>query len=315
MKEPRKVIGIDVSKSTLDCALGNSKERFHVNNDEAGMVTLLERVRALAPDLIVMEATGGFETAAATALLSAGLPVAVVNPRQVRDFAKATGRLAKTDRIDAEIIAAFGLAVEIRVSPLPDADSRALAALLTRRTQLIAMRTQECNRLALAPATVRKPLKAHIAWLEAAIAALDVDLTAKLRSAPAWKAKEDLLRSLTGIGPVNSRTMLVALPELGRLNRRQIAALVGVAPFNRDSGTLKGRRTIWGGRAQVRKLLYMAATSASQHNPIIKAFYEQLTARGKPHKVAIVACMRKMLTILNTMVKTNTHWNPNFKVA
>jgi transposase len=263
----------------------------------------------------VLEASGGYETAAATALAGALLRVAVVNPRQVRDFAKAKGRLAKTDRIDAEIIAEFGDAVGPQVSALPDEDTRALQGLLARRSQLVAMRTQELNRVAQAAPALRSQIKDHIAWLNEAIRRCDIDLTAKLRSSVAWKAKDELYRSMPGIGPVNSHMLMACLPELGQLNRQQISALVGVAPFNRDSGTFKGKRRIWGGRAQVREMLFMAATTAIRWNPVIRSFYEQLTARGKPHKVAIVACMRKMLVILNTMAKTNTAWSPPLKTA
>jgi transposase len=250
---------------------------------------------------------------AATAIAGAGLRLAVVNPRQVRDFARATGRLAKTDRIDAELIGAFAQAVEPQITVLPDEDTRALEALLIRRAQLIAMRTQESNRLGLSTGVMRKQIKTHIAWLDRAIGALDIDLTAKLRNSPAWRTRDDLLQSMKGVGPITSGTLMSALPELGHLDRRAIAALVGVAPFNRDSGTLRGRRTIWGGRARVRSVLYMAATSAVRSNPVIRACYQRLIQRGKPHKVAMVACMRKMLTILNAMARTNTLWTPDFQ--
>jgi transposase len=257
-----------------------------------------------------MEATGGYETAVASALAAAGLRVAVVNPRQVRDFARATGRLAKTDRIDAQVIAAFGAAVEPHIMQVPDEKARELEALLVRRAQLVAMRVQEANRLELSQGAARKQIKLHIAWLDKAIDKLDVDLTAGLRSSPAWRAKDELYRTLKGIGPVTSRTMVLALPELGRLNRRAIAALVGLAPFNCDSGTLRGRRRIYGGRSRIRCLLFMAATTAIRCNPVIKAFYERLKSRGKPHKLALVACMRKMLTILNAMARDGTPWTP-----
>ena len=259
---------------------------------------------------MVFEASGGYETAAATALAGAQFAVVVVNPRQVRDFAKATGRLAKTDRIDAEVIAEFGRAVGPQVRPLPDEDMKALQSLLARRSQLVGMRTQELNRLGQASSVLRPQIKDHITWLNEAIRNCDIDLTAKLRSSPAWKAKEQLLRSMPGIGPINSRMFMACLPELGQLNRQKLSALVGVAPLNRDSGTFKGRRRIWGGRAQVRQALYMAATTAKRCNPIIRGLYERLIARGKPHKVAIVACMRKMLIILNSMARNNAPWDP-----
>jgi len=305
-----KVVGVDVSKARLDvCVLPEGVTSSHAN-DEAGIVQLVESLKQAKPGLVVMEATGGYETEAAMAISAASIRLAVVNPRQVRDFAKASGFLAKTDAIDARVIAQFGVAIAPQVTAMRDEDAQELQAMMVRRGQLIAMRTQEKNRLALAFGTMRKPIKEHIAWLDQAIDGLDIDLTHKLRTSPAWKAKEDLLRSFKGIGPVNARTMLADLPELGNLNRKKIAALVGVAPFNCDSGTFRGQRHIWGGRARVRTALYMAAISAIRTNPVIKAFYEHLTASGKPRKVAIVACMRKMLTILNAMAKTQTRWQP-----
>jgi transposase len=309
----RKVVGIDVSKATLDCAAVPIKSSLRVANDDAGIAQLITWLREVQPDLVVLEASGGYETTAATALAGALFRVAVVNPRQVRDFAKAKGRLAKTDRIDAEVIAEFGVAIDPHVSRLPDEDTKSLQGLLARRSQLVGMRTQELNRLAQASSALRPQIKDHIAWLNEAIGRGDIDLTAKLRSSPAWKTKDDLLRSMPGIGPINSRMLMACLPELGQLNRQKICALVGVAPFNRDSGKFKGQRRIWGGRAQVRQALYMAALTAKRCNPIIRALYERLTARGKPHKVAMVACMRKMLIILNTMTKNNANWNPTLK--
>jgi transposase len=294
-------------------ALLPGTQRVQCANEPAGIGDLVKRLKACGVELVVMEATGGYETAVATAIAGAELRLAVVNPRQVRDFARATGRLAKTDRIDAQVIAAFGQAIEPQITALPDEDTRALEALLTRRAQLIGMRTQESNRLALTQGPMRKHIKTHIAWLDRAIGALDTDLTAKLRHSPAWRTRDDLLQSMKGIGPITSGTLMSALPELGRLDRRAIAALVGLAPFNRDSGTLRGRRTIWGGRGRVRHVLYMAATSAVRSNPVMRTFYQRLIERGKPHKVAMVACMRKMLTILNAMARTNTPWTPNFQ--
>lgn len=312
----RKVVGIDVSKALLDCSVASSNAQFfQVANNALGIQQLIERCRELKPDLIVLEASGGYETAAATGLAGALFRVAVVNPRQVRDFAKATGQLAKTDRIDARILAQFGLAIDPQVTPLPDADVRAMQGLLARRSQLVGMRTQELNRVAQSTSTLRSQIKDHITWLNQAIRACDVDLTAKLRTSPVWKAKEDLLRSMPGIGVINSRMLMAGLPELGHLNRQKISALVGVAPFNRDSGKFKGQRRIWGGRAQIRQALYMAALTAKRCNPVIRVLYERLTARGKPHKVALVACMRKMLTILNTMAKNNSHWQSQLKTA
>lgn len=306
----KKVAGIDVSKSTLDVALLPEGEMLQVGNDAEGIPELVKRLKAAGLDLVVMEATGGYETAVASALVAAGLRVAVLNPRQVRDFAKATGRLAKTDRIDAQVIAAFGVAVEPHILQLADKQAQELHALLARRAQLVAMRVQERNRLGLSQGAARKQIKLHIAWLDRAVEKLDIDITAGLRSSPAWRAKDELYQSVKGIGPVTSSTMIIALPELGRIDRRAISALVGVAPFNRDSGTMRGRRCIYGGRGRIRQVLYMAATSAIKHNPVIKTFYERLTSRGKPHKVALVACMRKMLTILNAMARDGTPWTP-----
>jgi transposase len=313
MEQQGVVVGIDVSKGQLDTAFGNDGDVVTFGNDEQGISRLLERLSAMHPSLVVMEASGGYETAAATAIAAAGWAMAVVNPRQVRDFARATGRLAKTDRIDAGVLAAFGKAIAPQVTKLPDEDAQALQALLLRRQQLVAMRVQERQRLEHAQGPMRKHIKKHIDWLDQEIDKLDVDLTAGLRKSPVWRAKDELLRSLKGVGPITSGTLMVALPELGRLDRRAIAALVGIAPFNRDSGKMRGRRSIYGGRARIRTLLYMAATSAIRSNPLIRAFYQRLKSRGKPHKVAMVACMRKMLTILNAMVRESTPWTPETK--
>jgi len=307
------VAGIDVSKDWLDVALG--EESLRVANEAAAMSSLVERLQTVKVELVVMEATGGYETQAASAIAVAGLKLAVVNPRQVRDFAKATGRLAKNDRIDAHVIAAFGQAIEPQITHLPDEQARELQGLLVRRSQLLGMRVQESNRLALMQGAMRKQIKSHIAWLDQAIDEVNTDLTARLRQSPVWREKDELLRSLKGIGPITSGTLMSSLPELGELDRRSIAALVGVAPFNRDSGAFRGRRAIWGGRAHVRHVLYMAAIAAVRSNPVIKPFYERLIARGKPHKVAMVACMRKMLTILNAMMRSNTPWTPSWQGA
>lgn len=306
MSGPGKVAGIDVSKDWLDVALG--AESLRVANEMEGVAGLIERLRKLEVELVVMEATGGYETQAASAIAGAGLRLAVVNPRQVRDFARASGRLAKNDRIDAHVIAAFGQAIEPEIVRLPDEQARELHDLLLRRSQLMGMRVQESNRLALMQGAMRKQIKSHIAWLDRAIDELNTDLTARLRQSPAWREKDELLQSFKGVGPITSGTLMTSLPELGALDRRSIAALVGVAPFNRDSGAFRGRRAIWGGRAHVRHILFMAAISAIRSNPVIKTFYERLIARGKPHKVAVIACMRKMLTILNAMARSNTPW-------
>lgn len=302
-------IGIDVSKKQLDIAVRPSGERESVSNDEAGIRTLVQRLRELRPALIVLEATGGFERKVTRALAGAELPVVVVNPRQVRDFAKATGRLAKTDRLDAEVLAHFGETVRPALRPLPDDVLLELRALIARRRQITAMIVAERNRLTGASKTVRKRIDAHIRWLEAELDRADKDLDHSIRQSPIWQENQDLLKSVPGVGPVISRTLLAELPELGRLNRKQIAALVGVAPLNRDSGTLKGRRTVWGGRATVRAALYMAALVATRRNSVIQTFYKRLRNAGKAPKAALVACMRKLLTILNAMIKHRTRWS------
>jgi transposase len=301
-------VGIDVAKAQLDIAVRPSGERWAVPNDTDGVVTLVERLQPLHPTLIVLEATGGLERVATAALATAGLPVVVVNPRQARAFARATGQLAKTDALDARALAHFADVIRPTPRPLPDAQTQELRALLGRRQQLIGMRTAEQNRLAGASGRLTQDIEAHIAWLNARIATLDADLETMLRASPLWRANDDLLQSVPGIGPVCARTLLLELPELGTLTRQQIAALVGVAPLNCDSGTLRGRRTIWGGRAHVRTVLYMGTLVATRFNPQIKAFYQRLLAAGKIKKVALTACMRKLLTILNAMLKHRTSW-------
>jgi transposase len=303
-------VGIDVSKQQLDVAVRPRGETWTVAHDEAGLSALVVRLRARAPTLIVLEATGGWEVALAGALATAGLPVAVVNPRQVRDFARSTGTLAKTDRLDAQLLAQFADAVRPEPRPLPDAQAQELTALLQRRRQLVEMLTAEKNRLTFAARRIRPQLQAHIEWLHKQLAQFDDDLRQLVRASPLWREKDDLLRSAPGVGPVLSTTLLAALPELGRLTRQQIAALVGVAPLNRDSGTLRGRRTVWGGRAHVRAVLYMSTLVATRHNPVVAAFYRRLRAAGKAPKLALTACMRKLLTILNAMLKHHTRWAP-----
>ena len=262
----------------------------------------------LDPTVLVCEATGGYERAVVAALAAAGVPVVVVNPRQVRDFARSTGQLAKTDRLDATVLALFAERVQPAVRPLSDAATAELAALITRRRQVRDMLTMEVNRLPLARTRVRRGVQAHITWLKRRLAETDDDLRQAIEASPVWRVQEDLLRSVPGMGPVVARTLLALLPELGHLNRKQIAALAGVAPFARDSGTWRGHRVIWGGRAQVRRALYMAALVASRHNPVLQALYTRLRAAGKPAKVALVACMRKRLTILNAMLQDGTRW-------
>jgi len=301
-------VGIDVSKAQLDVAERPAGERVVIPHTEEGIATLVEQLRARRPACVVLEATGGLQVPLASALAVAGIPVAVVNPRQVRDFARATGQLAKTDAIDAQTLARFAEAVRPTPRPLPDEATQAFSALLTRRRQLIEMLVAEQNRMQRASRPIQRQIQAHLTWLKRQLAALDEDLTHQIQSTPLWREHEDLLRSVPGIGPVVSRTLLAELPELGTLTHKQIAALVGVAPLNRDSGTLRGRRVIWGGRAVVRGVLYMSAVVAARHNPVINAFYQRLRAAGKAPNVALVACMHKLLTILNAIVKHRTPW-------
>jgi transposase len=303
-------VGIDVSKHRLDIHSRPSGERFTIDHDEEGVAALVEHLAALAPALVVLEATGGYEAPVAAALAAAGVPVAVVNPRQARRFAEATGRLAKTDRLDAAALAHFAEAVRPEARPLPDADTAALAALVERRRQLVAMRTAEQNRLEQAPPPIAREIRTHIAELDRRIDRADRDLAAAIQASPAWRAKDDLLRSAPGIGPVVSRVLLTELPELGALSGRRIAALVGVAPVAKDSGKKAGARRIAGGRAGVRSALYMAALAAARYNPAVRAVYRRLRAAGKAVKVAQVAAMRKLLVTLNAMVRDGRPWDP-----
>jgi transposase len=307
MTRTQVFVGIDVSKAQLDMAL-RPEGRFSASNDEAGFAQILERLKAAPPTLVVLEATGGLEIPITGVLAAAGVPVVVVNPRQVRDFAKATGKLAKTDALDAQVLAHFAEVLRPALRPLPDAQTQALAALLARRRQLVEMLTAEKNRLSSAHTPVRKSLRTHIAWLERELSHTDRDLAHAIRESPVWREKDDLLQSVPGIGPVGTSTLLANLPELGTLTGKQIAALVGVAPLNRDSGTWRGKRTVWGGRAQVRAILYMSALTATRFNPVIRVFYQRLCAAGKAKKVALTACMRKLLIILNAMMKHRTRW-------
>jgi len=307
-------IGIDVAKAELVVASRPSGERWVERNDEAGVKALVRRLAERSPQLVVLEASGGYEVPCVAALAAAGIPVVVVNPRQVRDFAKATGQLAKTDAIDAGVLALFGERIRPAVVPIPDDATRELEALLTRRRQLLEMLQAEKNRLGLVLGQGRRPvkksLKQHITYLERELAITDTDLGAMIRESPVWREREDLLRSVPGIGPIVAHTLLAELPELGQLNRRQIAKLVGVAPLNRDSGTLRGHRSVQAGRASVRAALYMAALVATRWNTVIQRFYRRLLTAGKPKKLALVACMRKLLAILNHLVRTGQHWNP-----
>lgn len=301
-------VGMDVSKATIDVCVSDG-ELWQVPNDDQSMEELCARIGALRAALVVLEATGGYELRAAGALATAGIPVAVVNPRQVRNYARSVGQLAKTDRIDASILVRFAAMVRPEPRPLPDDATRELEALLTRRRQLVEMSTAEQNRLGTAPATTRKQIKAHIAWLRRQLAKVEEDIDGLIRRSPLFRAKDDLLQSVPGIGDATSRTLIALLPELGTLNGRQIAALVGVAPFNQDSGTLRGRRRVWGGRARVRTALYMAALVGTRKNPTLQALYSRLRAAGKPAKVALVACMRKLLVIVNAMVRDGRVWS------
>ena len=301
-------VGIDVSKAALDVASRPARDAWRCANDEAGIVELVGRLRTLGPHLIVLEATGGLERLVVAALALAGLPVAVVNPRQVRDFAKATGHLAKTDALDAAVLAHFAEALRPLPRPLPDEQSQALAALVERRHQVVGMLTAEKNRLQQALPAVRPKVAAHIAWLEQALADLDVELDQTLRASPLWRERDQLLQSVPGVGPAVSLTLLAHLPELGQGSVKHVATLVGLAPLNRDSGTWRGTRATWGGRRQVRAALYMAALVGVRHNAVLRTFYERLLARGKPKKVALMACMHKLLIILHAVLRDRTPW-------
>jgi len=301
-------VGIDVATAQLDIAVRPSGERWAVPNDASGVTTLVDRVQALQPTLIVLEAPGGLERLVASALATAGLPVVVVHPRQARDVARATGQLAKTDALDARALAHCADATRPTPRPVPDVQTQALRALLGRRQQLVAMRTAEQNRLAGTSGRLQADMTAPIAWLNARLTALDDDLDTALRSSPLWRENDDLFQSAPGIGPVCARTLLLALPELGTLTRQKIATLVGVAPLTCDSGTLRGRRMIWGGRARVRTVLSMATLVATRFNPRITTFYERWLAAGKVKKVALTACMHKFLTMLHAMLKHRTPW-------
>lgn len=304
-------VGIDVAQAHLDVAVVPEGSAWRTPYTEAGLADLGERLRALTPALIVLEATGGIQTAVVGHLAALRLPVVVVNPRHVRAFGRALGTLAKTDALDAQLLALFAARVRPPVRPLADAAAQTLAALVARRRQLVEMLVAEKNRLRQAPKPLRTEIQHHIDYLARTLKTLEGDLQDTLRQSPLWREKEDLLQSVPGVGAVLSMTLLADLPELGRLSSKQIAALAGVAPFNRDSGTLRGKRAVWGGRAPVRAALYMAALVATRHNPVVRAFYQRLVAAGKAKKLALVACMRKLLTILNAMLKQHTPWDPH----
>jgi transposase len=311
--------GVDVSKDRLDVCVwrgeagrhNNDDDTFFVPHDDTGIDVLVSRLVEERPVLVVLEATGGFERAVVAALAAARLPVAVINPRQARDFARATGRLAKTDALDAELLARFAEAIQPSPKPLPDEEIRTLQNILARRRQLLGMLTAENNRLPSATKPVAKRIAAHIRWLEKELSRTDCDLDRAIKDSPALRENEALLRSVPGVGPVLARTLLAEVPELGALTHKRLAALIGVAPLNRDSGTFRGRRAVWGGRADVRAALYMGALVATRRNPVVKEFYERLLAAGKPKKVALVACMRKLLSILNAVLRHRTPWRPS----
>jgi transposase len=308
---PGSLIGIDVAKRELEVAERPSGARWSARNDAIGIAALIERIRAAGPAaLIVVEATGGYEIPLVAAVTAAQLPVVVVNPRQVRDFARAVGKLAKTDRIDADVLAHFAEAVRPEPRGVPDEVTQTLQGWLARRRQLLEMLTAEEQRLAASGRAVRPHIQQHVEWLRHQLRDVETELQTLIRTSPVWRESENLLRSTPGVGPVFATTVLADLPELGRLNRRQIAALVGVAPLNWDSGQQRGTRHIWGGRAPVRTALYMATLAAVRCNPVIRVFFERLSAAGKPRKVALVACMRKLLTILNAMMRHRVGWQP-----
>jgi transposase len=309
---PTYYAGIDVAKDRLDVVLRPSGEYMEATNDERGIRSVVRRLRKENVALAVLEATGGLEQPAAAALALAGVPVAIVNPRQLRDFAKATGKLAKTDRIDAAVLAHFAEAVKPEPRPLADEHARELSAVVLRRRQILAMTTAEANRARTAPKAVRKRIEAHLRWLRKELARVDGELERVVKESLVWKEKAVLLMSVPGVGPTLSATLLAELPELEHLDRRRLATLVGVAPLNRDSGTLRGTRTVWGGRSGVRTTLslYMATLCATRHNPALREFYGRLVASGKPKKVALTACMRKLLTILAAILRNRTPWQP-----
>lgn len=301
-------VGIDISKAWLDIAVHEQAETFRASNDEAGIASLVKRLKKLKASLIVLEPTGGFEMLVVAELTRAGLPAAVVNAKRVRDFARATGQLAKTDKLDAKVLAHFAAAVRPAVRSLRTEQEEQLTALLTRRRQIIDMLTVEKNRLVTVRAKMRSDIQGHIQWLSNSLKELDKEIEDFVEGTPVWKEKDALLQSVPGVGPVTSATMLGMLPELGLLNRQEIAALVGVAPVNKDSGNKHGRRRVYGGRADVRSVLYMAALAAKKFNPVIRQFYERLIKQGKEKKVALTACMRKLLVILNAMMHSNQPW-------
>jgi len=308
MESTERFVGIDLAKDHLDLAVRPTQEQWQAPLTALGIADVVSRLQEIQPILVVMEATGGLERPLVLALVAAQLAVVVSNPRQVRDFAKAAGRLAKTDQIDARILAEFAQKMRPAVRPLPNAEALVLSATLARRTQVLEMLTAEHHRLGRAVPQLRDPIQRHLDWLTQDLATLDAQLAGLVQAHPEWEGKESLLRSVPGVGRVMATTLLADLPELGRLDRRQIASLVGVAPINADSGRRRGKRIVWGGRARVRAVLYMSTLVATRFNPTIRAFYQRLCTAGKPKKLALTACMRKLLTILNAMLRDKTTW-------
>jgi transposase len=307
--EEKIYTGIDISKDRLDVAVIPSQEKRQYSNDEEGIARLVAQLKELPVELIVLEPTGGYEAPVAAALSAEGIPVSIVNARQIKEYARATGRLAKTDALDALVMAEFASAVKPKARPLRDEETDEIKAIISRRRQLLEMRTAEKNRRTIARKHIKPGIQEHIDYLQDEIEDLDKDLRQRIEKSPLWRVKDNLLQSIPGVGKVLSATLLAELPELGTLNRRQIAALVGVAPFNRDSGRMRGKRTIWGGRASVRTVLYMATLVATRSNPVILEFYQRLLENGKLKKVALVACMRRLLTIMNAILKQGKAWN------
>jgi len=307
IKEPY-FVGIDVAKTRLDIAVRPTDQRWQVDYTEKGIRELVEQIAELHPTLVLLEASGGLELPMVTALAIANLPVVVVNPRQVRDFARATGKLAKTDSLDAMVLAHFAEVIRPLPRSLPDTETQALTTLVTRRNQVMGMLVAEKNRLYTSRPPIRQRIQLHIDWLEKELDEIDQDLKETLRNSPVWRDKENLLRTVPGVGPQLAVSIVAYLPELGTLDRKHIAALVGVAPFNRDSGAFRGKRAVWGGRSHIRAALYMSALVASRHNPVISTFYQRLLAAGKAKKVALTACMRKLLVILNAILKHRCSW-------
>lgn len=304
-------VGIDVAKEHLDIAVRPNGETWTIKNDEQSAMELAIKLKGLQPAVVVMEATGGYEMCVASVMSTSGLPVAVVNPRQVRDFAKSTGKLAKTDTLDAQVLAHFAEAIRPEVRSLSDEQAQQLQALVVRRRQIIEMMVSEKNRAYVSHKSIQEQVRKHIEWLEKELEELENDIGESIRESPVWREKDKLLQSVPGIGPITSGVLLASLPELGLLDRKKIAALVGVAPFNRDSGNMRGKRTAFGGRSHVRSMLYMATLTATRYNPVIKQFYDRLIQVGKATKVAIMACMRKLITIINAMIRYSEPWRIN----